>query len=134
MRILKEGDTCAEKSIDTSMKNKWSWKWIDDTIQCTLDRISYTNYTLSKCFGKIYVPGVAWCLWCEDKRNYSGNGKKKHPISHCNTDKHVARLKIKESNYALGGAVPSSTELVQQKQGATGNNLPYENLFSILKT
>ncbi|KAK3767550.1 hypothetical protein RRG08_029569 [Elysia crispata] len=92
MRFLNEGDKGAVKATDASVKNKWSWKWPDEPLQHSFDKIGTAKYTLSECIRKIDVAGTAWCLWCEDKISNGSNGKK-HLVNHCSTDKHLDRLK-----------------------------------------
>ena len=40
MRFLKEGDKTAVKAIDSSVKNRWSWKWPDEIPLETLDLLN----------------------------------------------------------------------------------------------
>ena len=94
MRFLKEGDKTAVKAIDSSMKNRWSWKWPDKILEHSFGNFGPIKYKIGECIKKIDVPGTAWCMWCEDKISYANNGKK-HLMRHCVTDKHLERLKVK---------------------------------------
>ena len=107
MKFLKEGDKAAVKNIDAKVKNKWSWKWVEETLSRDILKVGPVRYKLGDCIAKIDVAGVAFCKWCEDKITYSGNGKK-HLISHCNTEKHVEKLKTRATNYQLGGVGDTS--------------------------
>ena len=80
------------KATDASVKNKWSWKWPDEPLQHSFDKIGPVKYTLGECIRKIDVAGTAWYLLCEVKISYGSNGKK-HLVNHCSTDKHLDRLK-----------------------------------------
>ena len=53
-------------------------------MECNLDGIGHTKYTLGTCFRKIDVAGVTWYFGWEDKINYDGNGKKTSdkPLQH----------------------------------------------------
>ena len=33
MQFLKEGDKTAVKAMDSSVKNRWSWKWPDERLE-----------------------------------------------------------------------------------------------------
>ena len=109
MRFLKEGDKGAVKATDASVTNIWSWKWPDEPLQHSFDKIGPVKYTLGECIRKIDVAGIAWCLWCEDKISYGSNGKK-HLVNHCSTDKHLDILKVRVTNYQIGGVGPSSLD------------------------
>ena len=74
MRFLKEGDKASVKTIDSSVRNKWSWKWTEEVVERSFDRgIGKVKYKLGDCISKVDIPGVAWCLWCEDKISYGSN-------------------------------------------------------------
>ena len=102
MKFLKESDKALVKDIDNKVKNKWSWKWAGEVLSRDVPKVGPVTYTLGECLVKIDVAGVAFCKWCEDKVAYGGNGKK-HLVAHCNTDKHVQRLRVRCTNYSLGG-------------------------------
>ena len=94
MKFLKESDKALVKDIDNKVKNKWSWKWAGEVLSRDVPKVGPVTYTLGECLVKIDVAGVAFCKWCEDKVAYGGNGKK-HLVAHCNTDKHVQRLRVR---------------------------------------
>ena len=66
MRFLKEGDKTAVKAIDSSVKNRWSWKWPDEILEHSFGNFGPNKYKIGECIKKIDVPGTAWCMWCED--------------------------------------------------------------------
>ena len=44
-------------------------------------------------------------MWCEDKISHANNGK--NNFDTCVTDKHLERLKVRVTNYQIGGIGPS---------------------------
>ena len=66
MRFLKEGDKTAVKAIDSSVKNRWSWKWPDEILEHSFGNFGPIKYKIGECIKKIDVPGTAWCMWCEE--------------------------------------------------------------------
>ena len=75
------------------------------------------------------VPGTAWCMSCEDKVSYANNGKI-HLMRHCVTDKHLERLKVRVTNYRIGGVGPSNQD---QGEGKGQKVEKLQNFFSIFK-
>ena len=43
MRFLKEGDKTAVKAIDSSVKNRWSWKWPDEILEHSFGNFDLLN-------------------------------------------------------------------------------------------
>ena len=83
------------KAIDSSVKNRWSWKWPHKRLELSLGKVEPIKYQIGDCNKKIDVPGTAWCMWYEDKISYGNNGKK-HLMRHCVSDKRILeRLKVK---------------------------------------
>ena len=72
---------------------------------------------------------VVWVPWCEDKISYANNGKK-HLMRHCVTDKHLERLKVRVTNYRIGGVGPSNQD---QGEGKGQKVEKQQNFFSIFK-
>ena len=68
-------------------------------------------------------------MWCEDKISYANNGKK-HLMRHCVTDKHLERLKVRVTNYRIGGVGPSNQD---QGEGKGQKVERQQNFFSIFK-
>ena len=68
------------KAIDSSMENRWSWKWRDEGLEISIGNIGPVKYKKKEiALKKIEVPGTAWyrSMWCEDKISHANNGKKK---------------------------------------------------------
>ena len=71
MKFLKEQDKATVKKLEAAIKNKWSWKWLDQTIKLKVDSRNSTNvnsdsaieYSLNDCVVKIDTPGVAFCFF-----------------------------------------------------------------------
>ena len=60
MRFLKEGDKTAVKAIDSSVKNRWSWKWPDEILEHSFGNFGPIKYKIGECIKNIDVPGTAW--------------------------------------------------------------------------
>ena len=69
MKYLKEADSAAIKTIDSEVKNKWSWRWTKEVIVRgqRSRKAGVVNYSLGDCFSKVDVAGAAYCNWCEEK-------------------------------------------------------------------
>ena len=119
------------KDIDNKVKNKWSWKWAGEVLSRDVPKVGPVTYTLGECLVKIDVAGVAFCKWCEDKVAYGGNGKK-HLVAHCNTDKHVQRLRVRCTNYSLGGTF-AGAQKDKTKDSETGGKSSLFSIFSMKK-
>ena len=78
MKFIKRGDKSAVKDIDKKVKNKWSWKWMEEVISLDVPKVGPVSYKIEECFEKVDECGVAYCTWCKDKVLYGGNEKKKH--------------------------------------------------------
>ena len=131
MKFLKESDKALVKDIDNKVKNKWSWKWAGEVLSRDVPKVGPVTYTLGECLVKIDVAGVAFCKWCEDKVAYGGNGKK-HLVAHCNTDKHVQRLRVRCTNYSLGGTF-AGAQKDKTKDSETGGKSSLFSIFSMKK-
>ena len=126
MRFLKEGDKACVKSIDASVKNKWSWKWIDHELSFDLGKYGEVKYKLGDCISKIDISGTAWCTWCEDKLGYGGNGKT-NLLKHCSTTKHIEQLKTRAGNFRL------SSSYSYDKESTTSSESSVNSSFSNFK-
>ena len=60
MRFLKEGDKTAVKAIDSSVKNRWSWKWPEEILEHSFWNFGPIKYKIEECIKNIDVPGTAW--------------------------------------------------------------------------
>ena len=52
MRFLKEGDKTAVKAIDSSVKNRWSWKWPDEILEHSFGNFGPIKYKIGECIKK----------------------------------------------------------------------------------
>ena len=68
-------------------------------------------------------------MWCEDKISYANNGKK-HLMRHCVTDKLLERLKVRVTNYRIGGVGLSNQD---QGEGKGQKVEKQQKFFSIFK-
>ena len=55
MRFLKEGDKTAVKAIDSSVKNRCSWKWPDEILEHSFGNFGPIKYKIGECILKIDV-------------------------------------------------------------------------------
>ena len=39
MKFIKRGDKSAVKDIDKKVKNKWSWKWMEEVISLDVPKV-----------------------------------------------------------------------------------------------
>jgi hypothetical protein len=99
--IERKEDESLVKTIDQSVKNKWSWKWMEKKVD---------DVPVSECIRKLSVAGRAHCLWCQCDINYASQGFK--ALQHCSTAKHKSRLATRRTNYRLPGemAGPSRSD------------------------
>ena len=94
--VDRDGGEADPKEIDKSVKNRWNWSWCDRVfLEGTPDQ-----HLVGDCFRKLYNPGEAWCLWCNDGIRY-GNGGLKTLRQHATGDKHKKRYRERRTNYCL---------------------------------
>ena len=58
MRFLKEGDKTAVKAIDSSVKNRWSWKWPDEILEHSFGNFGPIKYKIGECIKKLTFLGL----------------------------------------------------------------------------
>ena len=133
MKFLKEQDKGKVKELEAAIKNKWSWKWIHQTIVLKGDSANNSiEYSLGDCVVKIDTPGVAYCLFCNDKLNCGGNGKN-DIVAHCSTGKHVTAAKARLYQPTLSGTGPrTQDEVINISKSSTASETK-QKIFSILK-
>lgn len=92
-KVLTLNDPSA-KDIDSSVKNKFKWNWLQEHELVGGCPVGYD------CFTKISLPGQVLCKLCGDKINYASSGKKalRH---HINSPKHLKVWKLKQSNMVI---------------------------------
>ena len=81
------------REIDSPIRNKWCWNWIEHTP--ANDGVCFSAY-----FRKLNKPGIALCLWCDKEVNYSGKGLSSL-IQHSQTSMHKNVAKTRQNNYRL---------------------------------
>ena len=108
MRFFKEGYKTAAKAIDSSVKNRWSWKWADERLEHSFGNVGPIKKK------KNDVPGTAWCMWCEHKISFANKGK--NLMRYCVTDKQLEGLKVRVTNYQIGVVGPLNQHQKAEKQ------------------
>ncbi len=88
-----EGDP---KEIDKSVKNRWNWSWCDKLLLEGTDG----QHLVGDCYRKMFDPGAALCLWCDDVVRYGSAGLNALR-QHVKYDKHRKRFQERRGNYRL---------------------------------
>ena len=78
--------------IEKTVKNKFKWIWLDER--------DGNNVVLSSYVRKLPQPGIAYCLHCEARLDYSKKGKS-FIHRHANSSAHVKKWKAHSSNQSL---------------------------------
>ena len=58
MRFLKEGDKTAVKAVESSVKNRWSWKWPEERLEHSFGNIGPIKYSIGDCIKKFTFLGL----------------------------------------------------------------------------
>ena len=114
MRFLKEGYKTAAKAIVSSLKKRWSWKWLDERLEHSFGNVGPIKHKIGDCIKKIDVPGTAWCMWCEHKISFANKGKK-HLMRYCVTDKHLEGLKFRVVTVGVVGPLNQHQKAEKQQ-------------------
>ena len=83
-KIVERTEEDRISSIDSIVKNRFSWKWLEKSVA-----VKDTKVLLGEFVRKIDQPGKALCTWCNDIINYGshldrqlvGSGQQKWQIS-----------------------------------------------------
>ena len=92
-KFLDRGEEARVKEIDASVREKWTWKWIEKSVD---------GRVASECIRKIEEPGKAFCTWCNKEVKYANGGWsmiKQHMGSRC----HKEKIDLRKTNYKLSG-------------------------------
>ena len=58
MGFLKEGYKTAAKTIDSTVKNCWSWKWPDKRLEHSIRNVGPVKYKIGYCIKKLTFLGL----------------------------------------------------------------------------
>lgn len=87
MLILDKSNAGQVREIDSSVKNKFRWEWLEKKVDLKLKK-QEVSVLLSECIQKINIPGKAICSLCKDQIYYGGRGWNSL-LSHLNSSKHL---------------------------------------------
>lgn len=120
LRKLNPGEKALATHIDSGVKNKWNFKWLEEKLNTTVfiglkDKKIERNVEL--CVGdsiwKAHSAGVAICEWCGDNLKYEGKGKAAL-LKHMTSDKHMGHVKTRLTNNTMGSFGTSVSKELQQ--------------------
>ena len=115
MWFFKVGDKTAVKAIDSSVKNRVSWKWPDERLEQSLGNIGPIKYKIGDCILKnTFVALHAVGLCGVKTKSLLQKMAKKTLI--CFTDNHLERLKLRIKYYQIGGVGPLNQYQKLEKQ------------------
>lgn len=92
-RSVSHGDPCISE-IDSSVKNKFRWAWLEESCLVNGERMSFS------CYSKIAQPGKVECSICREMIDYSSSGKMAL-ARHFKYRKHQMAWKAKQNNMRL---------------------------------
>ena len=95
MAILSKNDIVRIKEIDGTVKNKFSFAWLERTI----DIGNGIKIQIGEDFKKIDVAGQAFCQLCNKQINYGSRGAVALD-DHAKSSKHTALLKERQTTHA----------------------------------
>lgn len=93
-----ERTNCDVKAIDSGLKNKWRWEWLEVPV----DKEKPELGKLGDFVKKIRKPGLAWCQPCDKEIKYASSGTKAL-AGHGRCDQHIKNKKTVSSNYLIPG-------------------------------
>ena len=105
------------KAVENGIKNKFRWQWLEEK-DCNGDYLSDFVRKLSK-------PGLAFCVFCDQRLDYSKKGKC-HLKRHAESEGHKRCRNAVKSTQALP-AVFQATSRLERGENPTVENpsLPY---------
>ena len=99
MGVLSKFEESKIKDTDRSVKNKFSFKWLERTVDIKLAGEAIKVY-LGDDFMKCDLPGQALCNLCSKQINYGSRGAVALE-DHVRSSKHISLLRQKRSNYKI---------------------------------
>ena len=131
MKFLKEQDKGTVRDIDKNCKNKWAWKWTDEELVLKL-KGQDIPYKLGDCIKKVDVEGSAWCIFCNERVNYGGRGKKQLKV-HCDSNRHVSAAKARLNQTQLNCSGPKTVDKNQKESNSQSASKKVFSIFSKAK-
>ena len=103
-------DAATTREIDKSLKNKWSWNWLDEVVVVKDEKTKevVSEEKISSWVEKVKKEGIAWCRLCDVEIDYKSAGKR-CLIDHARKKKHLRAKKTVKENYGL----PCKCEILQ---------------------
>ena len=101
--IIDSRDNSKERELDSEIKNKFRWDWLDRTLSIRLGKGEPIPVVVGDFAKKVDVPGKAICTICDDLIFYGSRGWKAFE-SHANSIKHRKQAELKRTNYSLSSA------------------------------
>ncbi|XP_011677577.2 uncharacterized protein LOC105444695 [Strongylocentrotus purpuratus] len=98
-KFLDRNEESKVKEVDASCREKWSWKWVEKSVDGTL---------VSECIRKIAEPGKVYCMWCDCEIQY-GKGGWRVLRQHMQKKKHRENAELRKTNYRISAEAAPST-------------------------
>ena len=104
------------KVVESGVRNKFKWTWLEEK--------DVNNDFLSESVRKLAHPGVAFCIYCQQRLDYGGRGKsfiKKHSES----ASHKRKRNAVKTTQSLPAVFQATASLERGETPAIPNPLPY---------
>lgn len=112
MPVLSKNEESRIKEIDKNVKNKFSYKWLERSVEVKLLDETVTVY-LGDNFVKCDLPGQVSCNLCSKQINYGSRGAVALE-DHVRSSKHLSLLKQKRSNYNISSFMKQHSDEPEQ--------------------
>lgn len=113
------------KEIENGIRNKFRWQWLEE-------KDSNGDY-LSDYVRKLSKPGMAFCLICDQRLDYSMKGKC-HVKRHAQSEGHKRRRNAVKSTQALPALFQATSSLERGENPSTENQLPYGAASNVVES
>ena len=101
MKELTTSDVVRIKDLDSKIKNKFRFMWLEDGLTIKSKKGDSITICVGGSIVKVDIPGKVLCKFCNDVINYGSKGRVAI-IDHLKSGKHASDVDHRKSNYTLG--------------------------------
>ena len=91
MKELAKSDVVRVKELDSKIKNKFRFMWLEDSLTIKSKKSDSVTICVGDSVVKVDIPGKVLCKYCNDVINYGSKGRIAI-IDHLKSGKHASEV------------------------------------------